>query len=665
LFQKKKNLKIGIYGPPNAGKCVAPETQIVLQDGQIKPIKEIFDNVREREGICKEKDFEEMFIQVKGQDIIVPSLDQETLHMIPKRVSFVYAQKYKGEMYTIQTRNGRNIRITPVHPLIRVSDTGVEKVMAMDLLEGETVAICKKVELTSSLSIPVVSQEVFIEHNGTIQSKAKYHYPQPITYPQTINAELVRFIGYVITESHHAQNRIKFSNTDEELLKDFVQISKKLFNVNMIYRTNKGVPEIEINAKTLTDFLENNLELKPALSGDKKIPSCFMGLPKNLTAELLQVLFDCEASVPLRNGFKNSGKEMEYCSKSKILVEQVQILLNRFGIVGKFKEKIVNGESYWRLLISGSDQHRMFRDNIGFKIKEKQNRLHELCKAGLKRNKFSLPIMRLLDRMRQENLLLQKDFFLDDKHIARMKRENKITYHRLEKMAEKTNNQFVKTIANGDTAWDEILSIKKEKYEGYIYDLTIEDTHTFMISNGLIAHNTTLANRICKDWLGEELGVVSPVAHETREIQLKEKVTIKSKDDNELTFSLIDTPGIATKVDFEDFMKAGMKSKEAKERAKEATKGVIESIKWLDDMDVVIVVLDATQDPYTQVNITIIGNLQARDIPVLVVANKVDLKKADVKRIEAAFPQYDIVAISAKTGTNIDQFYEGLFAVAG
>lgn len=179
------------------------------------------------------------------------------------------------------------------------------------------------------------------------------------------------------------------------------------------------------------------------------------------------------------------------------------------------------------------------------------------------------------------------------------------------------------------------------------------------------AGKTTLANRICKDWLGEELGVVSPIAHETREIQLKEKVTIKSKDGNELTFSLVDTPGIATKVDFEDFMKAGLKAKEAKERAKEATKGVIESIKWLDDMDIVIVVLDATKDPYTQVNITIIGNLQARDIPVLVVANKVDLKKADVKHLEAAFPQYDIVAISAKYCTNIDEFYEGLFAIAG
>ena len=176
---------------------------------------------------------------------------------------------------------------------------------------------------------------------------------------------------------------------------------------------------------------------------------------------------------------------------------------------------------------------------------------------------------------------------------------------------------------------------------------------------------TTMANRICQDWLGEELGVVSTIAHETREIQLKEQVTIKNKNGNELTFSLVDTPGIATKIDYEDFMKSGLKAKEAKERAKEATKGVIESIKWLDEMDLVIVVLDSTQDPYTQVNITIIGNLQARYIPVLLVANKLDLKKADIKRIEAAFPQYDIVGISAKNGTNIDELYEALFAIAG
>ncbi len=173
---------------------------------------------------------------------------------------------------------------------------------------------------------------------------------------------------------------------------------------------------------------------------------------------------------------------------------------------------------------------------------------------------------------------------------------------------------------------------------------------------------TTLANRVCQDWLGEEMGSVSNIAHETREIQIKEQISIKSKG-KELSFNLVDTPGIATKIDYEDFIKHGMKDKEAKSRAKEATKGVIDSIKWLDDMDVVIVVLDATKDPYSQVNITIIGNLAARNIPVLIAANKTDLKRANIKKIEAAFPQYTIVPISAKYGDNIDEFYEAIFVV--
>jgi small GTP-binding protein len=176
---------------------------------------------------------------------------------------------------------------------------------------------------------------------------------------------------------------------------------------------------------------------------------------------------------------------------------------------------------------------------------------------------------------------------------------------------------------------------------------------------------STLANRICKDWLNEEMSTVSNIAHETREIQIKEQVSIKNKKGKEISFSLVDTPGIATKIDYEDFIKKGMKVKTAKKRAKEATQGVIESIKWLDDMDAVSIILDATQDPYSQVNITIVGNLAARNIPVLIVANKIDLKKANVDKIKAAFPQYKIVGVSAKYGKNVNDFYEHLFKLVG
>ena len=173
---------------------------------------------------------------------------------------------------------------------------------------------------------------------------------------------------------------------------------------------------------------------------------------------------------------------------------------------------------------------------------------------------------------------------------------------------------------------------------------------------------STLANRISKDWLGEEMSKVSKVPHETREIIIKEKIEVKAKGKS-LTFNLIDTPGIATKIDYEDFLRFNMTKKEAKQRAKEATKGVIESIKWLDAMDCVLVVLDSTQNPYSQVNITIIGNLAARDIPVLVVANKIDIKRANIRKIEDAFPQYNVVGISAEYGHNMEDFYNALFKV--
>jgi small GTP-binding protein len=174
---------------------------------------------------------------------------------------------------------------------------------------------------------------------------------------------------------------------------------------------------------------------------------------------------------------------------------------------------------------------------------------------------------------------------------------------------------------------------------------------------------TSLANRICKDFTGEEMGSVSKVPHETRNVQFKEKVEIEYKG-KKMTFKMVDTPGIATKIDYEEFLKYKVKKKDAKTRAKEATQGIVESIKWLDDMDVVVIVLDATENPYNQVNITIIGNLVARKIPVLIVANKVDLRKANIKQIESAFPEYEVVGISAKYGKNIEEFYESIFKLS-
>jgi len=172
------------------------------------------------------------------------------------------------------------------------------------------------------------------------------------------------------------------------------------------------------------------------------------------------------------------------------------------------------------------------------------------------------------------------------------------------------------------------------------------------------AGKTTLANRISKDWTGKVIGTVSEVPHETRRAREKKEVVIKAEG-SKVTFDIIDTPGIATKIDFHDFVeKHGLTEEESKARAKEATQGVIDAIEWLNKVSGVILVMDAAEDPFTQVNVTIIGNLEARKLPTLIVANKIDLESASPAAIRTAFQKYPVVPISALTGYNMDGLYK-------
>lgn len=168
---------------------------------------------------------------------------------------------------------------------------------------------------------------------------------------------------------------------------------------------------------------------------------------------------------------------------------------------------------------------------------------------------------------------------------------------------------------------------------------------------------TTLANRILRDWTGDIMGSVSEIPHETRRAKWKTNIKMENGGSS-LIMDLVDTPGISTKIDYKEFMNTyGLSKEESRLRAKEATEGVIEAIRWLDDIDGVVLVMDSTKDPFTQVNVTIIGNLEARDLPVLIAANKIDEEDASPATLKSAFPQHPVVPISALTGYNTDKLY--------
>ncbi|HJK02255.1 MAG TPA: Era-like GTP-binding protein [Methanocorpusculum sp.] len=179
------------------------------------------------------------------------------------------------------------------------------------------------------------------------------------------------------------------------------------------------------------------------------------------------------------------------------------------------------------------------------------------------------------------------------------------------------------------------------------------------------AGKTTLANRIVRDVTGEAIGPVSEVPHETRRARRKGGVEINNGG-NKLLIDIVDTPGVTTKIDYHEFLEYGMDQDEAIARAREATEGVAEAMHWLrEDIDGVIYVLDSTQDPFLHVNIMMVGIIESRKLPVIIVANKIDLPDAAPQRIKSAFPQHPVVMISGLEGNNMDELYAQITEIFG
>jgi GTP-binding protein Era len=180
------------------------------------------------------------------------------------------------------------------------------------------------------------------------------------------------------------------------------------------------------------------------------------------------------------------------------------------------------------------------------------------------------------------------------------------------------------------------------------------------------AGKTTLANRIARDWTGDAIGPVSEIPHETRRARRKENIIISGANGNTITMDIVDTPGVTTNVDYHEFLEFGMEKDEAIIRAREATEGVAEAMHWLrEDIDGVIYMLDSSLDPFMQVNIMMIGIIESRKLPVIIVANKIDLPDAVPARIRSAFPQHPVVAISGLEGRNVESLYETMLEYFG
>ncbi|MFP8957784.1 LAGLIDADG family homing endonuclease [Natrialbaceae archaeon A-CW3] len=133
------DLHMLLIGDPGTGKCVAGDTRVALADGRELPISELVESNLEDPKPIDDGWWDEI-------DLEVPSL-QDDGTIAAQRATKVWKRDAPEQMYTIRTSSGRELEVTPSHPLFVTTGDNVRAIRADELTVGDSVAVASTSKL--------------------------------------------------------------------------------------------------------------------------------------------------------------------------------------------------------------------------------------------------------------------------------------------------------------------------------------------------------------------------------------------------------------------------------------------------------------------------------------------------------------------------------------
>lgn len=439
-----------VSGKRGSGKCVEENTLVALADGSVIPIKDI------------DRDID----RIQGLDGRLKISSLKATKSFKRKVS---------KLLKIRTRSGKEIRLTPEHPLLTVK--GWEEVKCLGI--GSRIATPRKV-------LSMGNDE--LDDNKT------------------------KILAYLIAEGMIQRGAVRFTNMDPEIVTDF-KLAVKTFDKNLrvvFYRDGSYAvshKDERLYMTTIRDkqnrFVKRNslkkwlkeLNCYDVSSKKKTIPDIIFRLKKRKLALFLNRLFSCDGSIYQHKSSHGKIWEISYSSSSETLIRQVQHLLLRFGVLSRLRYKTIkcNGKDFnvFELTIR-TDNISRFINEIGFFGKKKDKEdicLKELNIIEGNPNVDTIP-KEIWDVYRPNNwaeIGRKMDY-----SIAKGLRTS-IHYspsrQKLLTIAEFDNNEMIRTLATSDIFWDEIVMMEELEGEFTVCDISVPGTHNF-IANDIIVHNS-------------------------------------------------------------------------------------------------------------------------------------------------------------------------------
>ncbi len=210
-----------------------------------------------------------------------------------------------------------------------------------------------------------------------------------ITAPTVLNEDFAYWLGVLIGDGSMSEKHryVTIVNADTELLDNWQNIGTKLFGLAarrvQEYSEDGSLSKERIffYSMTLIRWLRDNFDIKVGYAAPcKEIPSLVLQSPKSVIASFLRGLFDADGCAT-----KQKGGQVIYISRSKKLVQTVQHVLLKFGIICRIT---LQKDNCYRLAIGGSNAI-IFANQIGFGLTRKQDMLmNKISEAKIRKNRI-------------------------------------------------------------------------------------------------------------------------------------------------------------------------------------------------------------------------------------------------------------------------------------
>jgi replicative DNA helicase len=511
---------------PSMGKCLSADAQIVLADGSLQTIGEIY--------------------QQQSASLLTLGTDWRFKLTQPS----AYVDDGQKPVFRVKTRSGREIETTLSHPYLTIQGW---RPLA-ELAVGQKIAVPRTLPVFGTDTLPEHQVKLlayligdgcltdtspqFTNGNPAIQADftaAALLFPGVKVREETSQGTRTPTL-YVTSNSKDVQQaRQIFGQRLKELIKASGQPARWLAQTlavspGLVTLWQQGTcapsPDtfahlchlLQVLPETLVPgglpsirwMSQNNLTLwlqEWSLWGksahQKTVPAAVFRLNKSLLALFLNRLFATDGwATVLASGQAQLG----FTTVSETLARQIQHLLLRFGILAQLKLRSVkyldSRRPAWQLDITDAPSIKTFLSDIGIFGKEAALAKVEtaLTSRRYQTNRDLIPVevwdtLRIAKGEESWVSLASRAGFQSTSNIHVGKRAP--TRDRLFALATALEHLELQHIATSDVYWDEIIAIESQGTK-QVYDLTIPDTHNF-VANDICVHNTSFVLNIARN----------------------------------------------------------------------------------------------------------------------------------------------------------------------